>query len=267
MAMAALLVLLACDNTAENYTPEPDVFCLLRTDSDTARVLVGMTVGYYDSIAEPDKWNGVAGAAVLVEHRGTQLSFAGLGDSVGYYANDSARALPGDTYLLSVKCPAGQTVSGTTIVPDSFGFDSLHVDTTRTEYEPGEVFIQIGIHVKWNVSNGAGGYLTQYDAWYKNGADSTLLRIGPYVNISPAREDSALVPPVWYKWDGGPGDSLPLDRVRVLTWAADGNYYDYCRLMWEMTPAGHEQTHLNGGVGVFGSACIAETTLRSTPSR
>jgi len=265
--MAALLVLLACDNTAEKYTPEPDVFCLLRTDSDAARVLVGMTVGYYDSIAEPDKWNGVAGAAVLVEHRGTQLSFAGLGDSVGCYANDSARALPGDTYLLSVKCPAGQTVSGTTIVPDSFGFASLRADTTRTEYESGYVLVQIGIHVKWNASNGARGYLTQYDAWYKNGGDSTLARTGPYVNFSRAREDSTLVQPVWYKWNGGSGDSLLLDRVRVLAWAVDGNYYDYFRLLWDTGQAGHEQMHLDGGVGVFGSACIAETTLRFTPSR
>jgi len=74
------------------------------------------------------------------------------------------------------------------------------------------------------------------------------------------------VQPFWYGWDSltGESDSLLLERIRIEVKAADQNCFDYITLQYacQVDP---DRMHLDGGVGVFGSACVAETTLRFRP--
>jgi hypothetical protein len=84
--------------------------------------------------------------------------------------------------------------------------------------------------------------------------------------FSSALRDSFPVDLFYYSWDSLSGelDSLPLDRVRVEVRAVDRNYYDYVSLQY-MGGVDPHKMHLDGGVGVFGSACIIDSTLWFQP--
>ena len=251
-------LLLACDSTPDEYTPEPNVFCLLRTDRMVTQVLCGMTANYYDSFADLEKWNGVAGAVVHIRHNGAEFACRAIPDSIGFYATDSVTVLPRDTYAISIRYPTGENITGSTVVPDTFSFTRLDVDTNRYEMWPGVFYYEIGIDAQWGRSVGAADYLLQADAWYVGREDSLLWRYGPYI---PSAGDPGLRLPLVQSGVGGMEDTLFLGRARLLVWAADRNYVDYVTLSWGLSAYDRERFHLDGAVGVFGSASIAETTL------
>lgn len=249
---------MACDKSSEEYTPEPNVYCLLRADHSITRVLCGMTLSYFDTIADPEKWNGVAGADVRISHAGMEFACAAIPDSAGFYATESLPVLARDTYALSIRYPTGEQVSGSTAVPDTFSITAVEIDTFREEYEPGIFYVQYDITPRWTRSEGADDYLAQSDAWYIGRHDSMLMREGPYVTY--AGEAVFWLPQFLFKGDKT-DDTLFLDRARLCIWAADRNYADYVKSRWQELTGSREPSHLDGGVGVFGAACIAETTL------
>jgi hypothetical protein len=259
------LFLLGCESDVERYKPEPNVHCLLRTNRSTVTLLAGMTLGYYDSIPDTNQWQGTSGVAVSIGHRGEVTALSEMADSAGYYRTDSLSIVPGDSYSLSVVYPGGTRVAGSTVIPGGFGFDSLRVDTTFEIPWPGDTYARIKVDYHWGKSRGADVYMEQMDIWYKSGEDSSLQRNGPI--STSAYRDSWTFDPVCYFWDtlSGGVDSLPLDHVRIEIKALDRNYSDYAFSLDYMGGVDPDKMHLEGGVGVFGSACIVDSTIWFRP--
>ena len=109
--------LLGCESGVEQYKPEPNVHCILRTNRSSVSLLAGMTLGYYDSVPDTNEWQGTSGVAVSIGHRGKVFILSAVADSAGYYSTDSLLVVPGDTYSLSATYLDGTKVSGTTVVP------------------------------------------------------------------------------------------------------------------------------------------------------
>jgi len=262
--LCALVLVLGCDEGIEKYKPEPNVYCIMRSDRDTVSLMAGMTLSYSDSVPDSNKWNGTAGVVAKVQHQGTEAVFAELPGPVGFYQAEPLPVVPGDSYSLWMKYPDGATVRGATTVPDTFSFSRLLVDTVFEVQWPGDTFVEIRVNTAWNVSRGASGYVVSNDIWYADSTESTLVQYGPYP--APAREDSLRLPPFSYELDtlSQTLDSLPISRVRVEIRAVDRNYRDYNEQQWG-GQAEPDKMHLDGAVGVFGSACIAETTVRFSP--
>ncbi len=258
------LFLLGCESGVEQYKPEPNVHCLLHTNRNTVTLLAGITLGYYDSVPDTNQWLGTSGVAVSIGHRGAVTILSAVADSAGYYGTDSLPVVPGDSYSLSVTYPTGTRVTGSTVVPDTFSLGSLRADTTFEVPWPGDTYACINVSYSWQESRGARGYSEQMDIWYRSGGDSSLERYGPM--FTDTRRDSWTFDPVCYFWDtlSGEVDSLPLDRVRIEVRALDRNYYDYVSLDY-MAGVDPDKMHLDGGVGIFGSACIVDSTIRFQP--
>jgi hypothetical protein len=180
---------------------------------------------------------------------------------------DSIAVVPGDSYSLTLTYPNGGRVTGSTVVPGTFSLSRLGVDTVFQVPYPGETAYSIYMSFSWNKSPGAHDYSELVDFWYKTSQDSILRSFGPLSSM--ARSDSCPFDPVYYRWDSLTGelDSLPLDRVRVEITARDRNYGDYVHSIDYMGGVDPDKLHLDGGVGVFGSACIIDSTLRFQPRR
>jgi hypothetical protein len=261
-----LVLLLACDKDVGSYKPEPNVHCMLHTNERTVTLLAGMTVGYYDSVPDTNQWQGTSGVAVSIGHRGKATALSAVADSAGYYRADSFSIAPGDSYSLSVTYPGGTTVTGSTVVPGAFGLDSVRVDTIFDVPWPGDTYERIKVDYRWRESRGASGYRAQMDIWYRSGEDSSLERYGPM--WSGRRRDSLTFYPLYYRWDTLTGevlDSLPLDHVRIEINAYDRNYSDYTYSLDYMGGVDPDKMHLEGGVGVFGSSCIVDSTIWFQP--
>jgi hypothetical protein len=261
----ALALVLACDEGIDEYKPEPNVYCTIRTDRDTLSLMAGMTLGYFDSIPDSNRWNGTAGVVATVTHRDSETTLVELPGPVGFYRAEPVSIVPGDSYQLLVTYPDGAVVRGSTTVPDTFSLYELRFDSTFYEPWPGETAWTQRVSFKWGESRGASEYLEESEAWYKAGSDSTSVSYSA-PNL-PGRHDTLYVSPFTYEYDTltQTYDSLPLDRVRLAIRAVDRNYHDYTMLGWWQ--GGRELMHLDGGVGVFGSACVAETTFRFQPGR
>jgi hypothetical protein len=266
IAVACLFVLvLGCDEGIEKYTPEPNVYCIIEAGRDTVSLMAGMTLSYSDSVPDSNRWNGTAGVVAKVQHQGAEAVFTELPGPVGFYRAEPVSVVPGDTYDLMATYPDGRVVRGSTTVPDTFSLHSLRLDTVFYVPWPGETLRMFRYSFAWSESRGAKAYFEASVVWYKSGSDSLSTSCGSY----PTRGlyDTLSVEPFAYIWDTlrQTMDSLPLDRVRLAIRAADRNYYDYFMLGYEQNV--RESMHLDGAVGVFGSACIAETTFRFQPGR
>jgi len=259
------MLILGCDEGVEDYKPEPNVYCIIEAGCDTVSLMAGMTLGYFDSIPDSNRWNGTAGVAAKVTHRDSETAFSELAGPVGFYRATPVSVVPGDSYQLLVNYPAGAVVRGSTTVPDTFSLYELGLDSIDYESWPGETVWVQRIGFKWSESRGAAAYLGESEAWYKAGSDSFWVSYaGP---SRPGRYDTLYVSPFVQEYDTltQEVDSLPLDRVRLAIRAIDRNYNDYIMVGWWQSES--ELMHLDGGVGVFGSACVAETTLRFQPGR
>jgi len=263
IACSMLALELACDEGIENYKPEPNVHCVLEAGRDTVSLMAGMTLGYFDSIPDSGRWNGTAGVLVKVTHRDSEAVLNEVPGPVGFYRAEPVSIVPGDSYQLLVTYPAGAVVRGSTTVPDTFSLYELGFDSIFYESWPGETVWVQRIGFKWSESRGAAAYFEESEAWYKAGSDSTWVSYAGF-NL-PGRYDSLYVSPFILEYDTltQMTDSLPLDRVRLAIRAIDRNYNDYSMLGWWQ--GGSELMRLDGGVGVFGSACVAETTFRFQP--
>jgi hypothetical protein len=260
-----LMLVLGCDEGIDEYKPEPNVYCIIETGRDTVSLMAGMTLGYFDSIPDSGRWNGTAGVVARVTNGDSEIVLSELPGPVGFYRAEPVSILPGDTCHLVATYPDGAVVRGSTIVPDTFSLHELRLDTILYEPWPGETEEMLRLSLAWSESRGAAAYFEESWAWYKAGSDSEMMPLGQYP--TNGRYDTLTLPSGLWLWDslGQERDTLPLDRIRIGIRAVDLNCYDYYMLGWWMS--GTELIHLDGGVGVFGSACLAETTLRFRPER
>lgn len=261
--LLVLAFVLACDSTPEQYTPEPNVFCLLRTDRPRTIAMAGMTVAYGDSIGPG--WNGVSGVDVSVRHAGFEYGFEELPDSTGFYFTDSLPRVPGDSYWLTVRYPDGSTVRGSTKMQPACRIDSVLIDTVLTGYEyPHDTFFRFEYY--WTRDSLATHYMSTAMAYYSNGSSGGGWGNG-LSDADGGRDSLSGVTPTFIHWGGPESETLRLERVTLGVWVVDRNYRDYSRIAWWDNTNVEESLYLEGGLGVFGSACIAETTLYFSPPR
>lgn len=255
---AACLLLAACEPTFNDYEPEPNVVCLLRTDRSDLLVMAGMSTGYDDSIADPLKWNGVSGVTISVSVAGNRYSPAEVRDSTGWYRTAEVRVRPGSACTLSCRYPDGRTVFGTTRVPDSLFITSVATDTFLyvNPYYP-ETLPAFRAIWNWTKARGAKEHERFAVGRYALGNDTQDWRSDSYYGPP----DTALFPLqiLWFDTITGLPDTLPLVSVRLQVRALDPNYFDYSHY-WGFSRQ-REYMHLDGGLGLFGSIAIAETTL------
>ena len=259
------MLVLGCDEGIDEYKPEPNVYCVIEAGRDTVSLMAGMTLGYFDSIPDSGRWNGTAGVAARLTHGGSETALSELPGPAGFYRAEPVNVVPGDSYQLLATYPDGAVVNGSTTVPGSFSLHNLRLDTVFYSPWPEETVRTYRLSFEWGESHGAQAYFEASEAWYKAGTDSISTPYGSYPR--PGRYDTLYVTPFTYEYDTltQAYDSLPLDHVLLAIRAVDRNYSDYFMLGWGMGAS--ELMHLDGGVGVFGSACWAETTFRFQPGR
>jgi hypothetical protein len=260
-----LVLVLACEEGVDEYKPEPNVYCVIRVGRDTVSLMAGMTLGYFDSIPDSGRWNGTAGIAASVTHRDSVTVLDELPGPVGFYRAEPVSIVPGDSYVLLANYPAGAAVRGATVVPDTFTLYDIRLDSVFFDPWPGETLWSQVVCFRWSESRGAQAYFEASEAWYKAGSDSISNSYGSYPIAG--RCDTMYISPFIYEWDSltQSYDSLPFDHARLAIEAVDRNYYDY--FMMGNAIGGDQVWPLDGGVGVFGSTCIAETTFRLPPGR
>jgi hypothetical protein len=250
-ALIFIILLVACDAPVKPYESQLNVFCLLRTDDSHPIVLVGRSVSPDEEGPIGPGWNGLADATVLAAKDHDTTRFQPVPDSTGYYACDSLRAKAGSSYRLLVRSQEGDEVQGATTVPGDFTIDSLNLDTV-VRHEPYEhETLYAEVRTAWSSSRGASGYQMLASCLYARSEGDTVRTNQSFWGDSrgirlwaPLRRSSY-------------HDSLCSIKLSVV--ALDRNYQDYLIMQREY---GYRNTlmHLEGGLGVFGSMCVAETT-------
>jgi len=256
---AALLLLTACEPTFDDYKPEPNVVCLLRTYRSDLLVMAGLTLGFDDSITDPLKWNGVSGVRITVSIDSTRSSPAEIPDSAGYYRASGLPIRPGSRCTLQARYPDGKTVLGTTLVPDSLFITRISTDTFLYVYPycPETVLMFRAIW-EWTKARNAKAVEPHALARYASGPDTWDWRTQ---NFPRTPLDTVIFPLqlLWFDTLTMQPETLPLISVRLEARALDPNYFDYSRF-WGFSRQ-REYMHLDGGLGLFGSLALAETTL------
>jgi Domain of unknown function (DUF4249) len=250
--MCLFLLLAACDPKYVPPAPKLDVFCLLQAGAPRTVALVSLTSagqGY----SAPDTWqNGVAGASVEVA-TGTSITlFQPAPDTAGYYSTESLAVVPGSTHRLAVTCPEGR-VLGLTRVPGPFDVEHVSFDTLNSG--GGNDSARIAVAVDLTPCRGAAAYdLVATCIYVSEGRSWPLEHWFWWSDSSRVR---FLVPP---RLSRTAGEWL-LDTLRLTLFALDSNYQDYRRMQFE-SGCPDRLMHLDGGVGVFGSICVTDTTLQ-----
>ena len=254
-SLAILILLLACDSRVTPLRPELNVFCVLRTDGSHPFVLVGRSVGFDSAHDRFDDWNGLADASVLVTRGRDSTRFRYVPETTGYYVADSLVARAGDAYLLIVNSPDGDEARGKTTVPHGFAIESAGIDTVAGTSNPSDSLAEVAM--AWSPSDGAARYQSV----------ATFLYARPGVDTASewhGFETDTLSGRIWAslrKYQHG--DTLPLCLVRLSICALDPNYADYLTMQRENGNC-NTLMHIDGGVGVFGSISVAETTIYPT---
>ncbi len=265
-----LLCMFGCENPPGNYEPEPNVYCLLRTDQDSVYVLVGLSARLTDTLSDTAHWwNGVAGASVKID----DVYLKEEQDFIGRYVTNSLKTEAAKTYSLEVKYPDGMIVQGKTTVPDSFSIFSVRIDTTidvdtlvvlDSAGRPIDTIIeeeeQARVTFSWEESKEAKGYFTTGKGSYMKENSILFYSLQPYFQRSTTDT-------IWFPTEIRNDEELyKLVSAKIQVWAVDENYNDYCAYWWHGWETGIDSTgHLEGGLGVFGSACVTEWVITFPP--
>ncbi len=253
--LGLVLLLLACDSPVKPFDPQLNVFCVLRTDDVHPFVLVGKTVSY-DGERDRYVWNGVADASVLVTSGRDSTQFRYVPETTGYYIAESLAVDAGRAYHLAAGCPDCGEARGRTTVPGGFAVESLHIDTLFNPDTRDSVYAVTGA---WSASEGAAQYQVIAAFLYSQPGTDTAAE---YRGLETAALNGG---PLWASLRrSSHGVTLPLCLIRLSVSALDRNYTDYLTMQ---RTTGYRNTlmHIDGGLGVFGSICVAETTLYLTP--
>jgi len=248
-------MLMACDSQVDSLRPQLNVFCVLRTDDVRSLVLVGRTVSFDSGHYGMDDWNGLADASVLLTNGHDSIQFRRVPETTGYYVADSLATGAGRTYLLTVGCPNYNEVRGQTTVPAGFAVESCSIDTAADPDTSDSICV---LTAAWSRSAGTARYQVIAAFLYgRPGTDTGLEYHGAETESLNTRLRARLRL-------SSHGDTLPLSLIRLRVDAIDPNYMDYLYMLRQYGQSHTTTEHLDGGLGVFGSICVAETTIYPT---
>ena len=242
-AFLALLAAAGCELAPDAaFTPQLNVHCLLLEGDAliTARVNRTYAIDEAPTFFFPD-------AEALVIHDG-DTALIGWSDYDNYFSwcPDTWRMESGDTFRLRVSCPGFDTVSGTTVVPDTFSI--VYPDHGDT--------VDFSDSLVWTRAANCAGY---YLSFRQVDEEDTF-----YVSVVIGNDSLPGVPyDSEYVW-------FPLQFMRdvdtgayiIRLCALDSNYAQWVGLGGgELGGNEADCAGITGGVGVFGAATVASVDL------
>jgi len=236
------LVLAACEVVpSEQFTPRMVIHGQLRVgDTDSLRVIVNRTY----TIDEPHNWEFPDAHISIWRGDDTTRPMERQSGDVydAFYPRLAVR--PGDTFSILVTKDGFDTVSGRTVVPDTFHFLYPQQGDTVTPYDS----------LGWARSRTAAGYYFTYIQIEDGDTSSWTIAIGndSLSGVRPYDSTRVNIPSMLFYYGSDPG------WKKLTVYAVDSNYYDWVRMggfgFGGATPA--ETTRLTGGLGVLGSAAV-----------
>lgn len=214
-----------------------------------------------------DPRSPISGARVTIAHRGPgpcagrldtlreRAARDSTGGGTGIYAGPICPPEPGDLLALTVETPAGEVVTGTTIVPGA-----ARRQTLAGTWSSGAAYwvfdrrrdtLEVHLGPRFGVA-------LQIEA--RNREDPQQLALFALADTMDLRFPGNLVNP----FQGDHGASVfRAGRYYALAVAlADRNYYDFARSRSDPFTGRGFINHLNGGIGVFGSVETERDILR-----
>ena len=230
MGILALLQLGCGENTPFEFEPQVVVFSLFVAGHKNPSIKLEQSWQIDREL--PEEGLGVTDAQVTVTTDEDTVYYAPVEGSPGLWAPmDSIEVFPLKTYRLDVVIDS-EKIYGEATVPDTFGITQPEAgDTLYRDRAPLLI---------WRRSQGAMGYLIDISSL----ADTT------HVTGIVSAADTIFPILSFFLADSG--------KHTLKVAALDRNYYDY---MWMTGPPGtgeEGETHIEGGLGVFG-ACVVDS--------
>lgn len=234
ISIALLVLLWSCEKPpSEEYKPELNIFCLLRTNAKEQWVKVSRSY----KMDEPSDYD-LEDVIVILSGDNFTDTLIPKADTPGIYINkDSVEIKPLHTYHLLVYARDMDTVRGRTSVPGDFEIIYPKEGDTLSGVEDSIILKK---------SEEAKGYYIIIGI-----EDMTFSSSYSWTEPQDTAPDSlASYPiPTWFHiWESGPG------IIKIA--AVDTNYWSY-RHKWDWEEEGVRlQEGIEGGLGVFGSAVV-----------
>lgn len=236
-----LLLTAACELTESDlYEPVLVVHCLVLTGTGVPSANINRTYTIEDSVQLefPD-------AKVMLK-RSTDawtLRHAGGDD---YVAEDTLTAVYGDTFYMEVTKSGFDTVTGTTVVPDTFSILSPRDGDT----------VSASDRLRWNPSRGCHGYYSSIRRATPRG-DTVDMSI-----FVPADSTDEGLPLTFLA-------GLPSGEMTLRLLALDRNYYQWMESgndemggpLGGIGGSSGNGSTVSGGIGVLGSACACSVRV------
>jgi hypothetical protein len=233
--LALSLFVAACDKPpGERFKPVLNVHCLLISHGTRTNSWVDVVVDRTYAVGETTRYVDLDSVSVLLWRNSSwwPVDFTPPNWYGRCQSMHTCAILPGDTFRLQVSALGFDTVFGRTVVPDSFA-----VTAPRDS-----AFVHVADSIVWTRSPGCKGYFFSYA---RAGWDEA-----PWFEFSVPNDSLAGRLPMFfftgqYYWD-----------FLLYVMALDSNYYDWARGTIDKVEPDPQQSesHLAGGVGVFGSA-------------
>jgi hypothetical protein len=236
VVLGLVLLFAGCELTPEQpFTPQLVVHCLLHAGEGRVRARVNRSYKLEEAYQPV-----FPGVAIWIAGPGQEVDFE-------YVAGDSYRsAVPvevgmQDTWLIRAVKPGFDTVRARTVVPG--GFEILFPAAGDT--------VSVRDSMVWTRSRTGKGYYLSFreveegDTFY---IDALVPNDSFDLNYDSLR---VRIPKMLFLLLVAPPPDSPPKPCTLWVWALDTNYYD-----WVLSAAGaggRSESHLSGGLGVFGS--------------
>jgi len=235
ISIALLVLLWSCEKPpSEEYKPELNIFCLLRTNAKEQRVEVSRSY----KMDEPSDYD-LEDVIVILSGDNFTDTLIPETDTPGLY-KDSVEIKPLHTYHLLVSAKDMDTVRGRTSVPGDF--EIIYP-------EEGDTLSSAGDSLVLKKSKGARGYYIILSIV----VDTTYSGSYSWTESQDTTQDSLVsyhIPTCFHIWESGSGSGI----IKII--AMDTNYWSY-RHKWDWEEEGIRlQEGIEGGLGVFGSAVV-----------
>ncbi len=228
IVLSIAVLLLKCGRSELEFEPKLNVFCILRNDTGIQRVIVDRTYG----MDEPAHYD-LEDVQVILSGNGLCDTLVQIIGATGIFdTRDSFPIFSGKEYCLQVSAKGFDTVSGNTVVPDSF---LIILPGNRDTVD----YLSDTLIVKKNY------YSQLFEIRVKN-CDSSLYYLGWY-GWGDTNTTFLKIPIASIIWFEEP-DSCDEYHIRVT--AADTNFIQY--YLYPQSDS-IEAYGIENGIGLFGS--------------